>query len=245
MDIAAPLRPLDARKRRRGAQHPERLIAYSFATVIAIGTALLVLPFATAGDSNAPFLTALFTATSCVCVTGLSVVDTGTYWSPFGQVVMLLLIQVGGLGIMTLGLDRAGAARAPIGLRPERARSPPKRASRVSPSSSASPRWVAADHARPSRRSARRSFAVRMFFSYDYFPLENRSGTALFHCVSAFNNAGFGLLPTNISPWVQDWPVNLVVMTLIVAGGLGVPGLARAVRAPLEGPAAPAPSTPR
>ena len=67
-----------------------------------IGTALLMLPFSTASGDDAPFVSALFTATSCVCVTGLAVVDTGTYWSPFGQVVMLLLIQVGGLGIMTL-----------------------------------------------------------------------------------------------------------------------------------------------
>ena len=112
-------------------QHPERLIAYAFAAVIAVGTALLMLPFATARGDGAPFVIALFTSTSAVCVTGLAVVDTGTYWSPFGQVVILLLIQVGGLGIMTLasiGLVLLGPPDRPA---PARARAPPTRVRRA------------------------------------------------------------------------------------------------------------------
>ncbi len=70
--------------------------------MILVGAGFLMLPFAVVADDGAPFLTALFTSTSAVCVTGLAVVDTGTYWSPFGQVVIMLLIQIGGLGIMTL-----------------------------------------------------------------------------------------------------------------------------------------------
>ena len=74
----------------------------AFALVILAGTGLLTLPPSTQGSGGAPFVTALFTATSAVCVTGLVVVDTPTYWSGFGQVVILVLIQVGGFGIMTL-----------------------------------------------------------------------------------------------------------------------------------------------
>jgi trk system potassium uptake protein TrkH len=221
LDIAAPLRPVEAIRRRRRARHPERLIAYSFATVIAIGTALLSLPFATHARDGAPFADALFTATSAVCVTGLAAVDTGSYWSPFGQVVILLLVQVGGLGIMTLATIGLVLLGRRIGLR-----------RRV---------LGAADKGQEGgTRFAKRLFflvavltftfesigtvilAVRFWISYDYPPWK-AFWYGLFHAVSAFNNAGFGLLPTNLSPFVQDVPVNLVVMSLIVAGGLGFP----------------------
>ena len=74
----------------------------AFAVAVAVGTGLLMLPIAREGPGSAPLVTALFTATSAVCVTGLIVVDTPVYWSGFGQVVILALIQVGGFGIMTL-----------------------------------------------------------------------------------------------------------------------------------------------
>ena len=109
----------------KGFRHPGRIIASAFAAAVAVGTGLLSLPVAKAGEGGADFLTALFHATSAVCVTGLVTVDTGTYWSGFGQVVILLLVQVGGLGIMTLAtlfallmsrrLRAAGAADRPGG----------------------------------------------------------------------------------------------------------------------------------
>src|SRR5215218_2794557 len=82
--------------------HPAQLVVSAFALVILAGTGLLMLPPSTQGSGGAPLVTALFTATSAVCVTGLVVVDTPTYWSGFGQAVILVLIQVGGFGIMTL-----------------------------------------------------------------------------------------------------------------------------------------------
>ena len=82
-------------------RQPVRLVPLLFLIAIAIGTLLLSLPIATVDGSRAPLLTALFTSTSAVAVTGLIVVDTPTYWSMFGQVVILLLFQIGGLGIMT------------------------------------------------------------------------------------------------------------------------------------------------
>jgi trk system potassium uptake protein TrkH len=220
VDVAAPLRPVDTRRRRRGARHPERLIAYSFAIVITIGTGLLLLPLATSSGNAAPFVTALFTSTSCVCVTGLAVVDTGTYWSPFGQVVMLLLIQIGGLGIMTLasiGLvllgRRIGLRRRVLGAA-DKGQSGFAFVKRLT--------LLVATLTLAFEGLGTAIFAVRMYVSYDYSAWKS-IWYGLFHCVSAFNNAGFGLLPTNIAPWVQDWPVNLIVMTLIVAGGLGFP----------------------
>ena len=85
----------------RTLQHPARLVPLAFLLAIALGTALLMLPAARAGAGAAPFLVALFTATSAVSVTGLTVVDTPTYWSGFGQGVILALFQAGGLGIMS------------------------------------------------------------------------------------------------------------------------------------------------
>jgi trk system potassium uptake protein TrkH len=81
--------------------HPSAVLVLAFLAAIAVGTGLLSLPIARAEPGAAPLLTALFTATSAVCVTGLVVVDTGTYWSGFGQAVIMGLFQVGGFGIMT------------------------------------------------------------------------------------------------------------------------------------------------
>ena len=85
-------------------RHPGQAVAAAFLAGIAVGTGLLLLPIARAGPGGAGVVEALFTATSAVCVTGLTVVDTGTYWTGFGQAVILGLIQVGGFGIMTLAV---------------------------------------------------------------------------------------------------------------------------------------------
>jgi trk system potassium uptake protein len=87
--------------RRRRAWPPALVLIYGFAAMIAIGTVVLMLPVSSAAGTWTPLLDALFTATSAVCVTGLVVVDTGTYWSDFGHVVIVLLIQAGGFGFMT------------------------------------------------------------------------------------------------------------------------------------------------
>jgi trk system potassium uptake protein TrkH len=87
--------------RRRWLKHPAQTIVVGFALVILAGTALLMLPVARTGPGGTDLVTALFTSTSAVCVTGLVVVDTATHWSVFGEVVILGLIQLGGLGIMT------------------------------------------------------------------------------------------------------------------------------------------------
>lgn len=85
----------------KSLKHPARLVPIAFLIAIAVGTGLLMLPFARAEAGGAPFITALFTATSAICVTGLIVQDTATCWSAFGHVVILALIQIGGFGIMS------------------------------------------------------------------------------------------------------------------------------------------------
>ncbi len=98
----------------RPGQSRIRIIPQAFLAAIAVGTLLLMLPFARAGEGRADFVTALFTATSATCVTGLSVVDTATYWSAAGRWIILALIQVGGLGVMMMGAGVAMMVRRKI-----------------------------------------------------------------------------------------------------------------------------------
>src|SRR3712207_1274574 len=87
---------------RKAWQHPARIVPLAFLGAVAVSTVLMMLPAARAEPGHAPFVTALFTATSAVCVTGLAVVDTPTYWSTFGHVLITVLSQIGGFGIVTL-----------------------------------------------------------------------------------------------------------------------------------------------
>ena len=98
-------------------RHPAQLVTLAFALGILAGTGLLLLPVATAGPGSASVLTAAFTSTSAICVTGLIVVDTATYWSHFGQAVVMVLVQIGGLGIMTLASMLALVVARRLGLR--------------------------------------------------------------------------------------------------------------------------------
>src|SRR4030095_16593905 len=102
---------------RRALSHPVRSVPLAFLAVILLGAGLLMLPVSRNGTDSATLMTALFTAVSATCVTGLITVDTATYWTPFGHVVILALIQVGGFGIMTLATLLALLVRKSIGLR--------------------------------------------------------------------------------------------------------------------------------
>ena len=106
-----------AKFRKRRLLSRVRVIALGFLAIIAVGTLLLMLPISTRSGECAPFLDAAFTATSASCVTGLVVHDTGLYWSVFGQCVILLLIQLGGLGFMTFATLFFMLLRQKIGLR--------------------------------------------------------------------------------------------------------------------------------
>ncbi len=203
-----------------------------FVVLITAGTGLLMLPFATASGGSAPFMDALFTATSAACVTGLVVVDTGTYWSPFGQVVILLLIQVGGFGIMagsTLLLmlflgrrttlrDRLVVQESLGGLELGTVTAVLKRIAiftivvEVAGAIVLSIAFMAGPEAGP-----------------PWHPMGIWWG--IFHSISAFNNAGFDLTGgfRSLTPFVDDWVVLLTIGVVLSLGGLGFAIIANAV----------------
>ena len=217
---------------RGGFSHPGRIIAVAFAVAIGTGTALLSLPIAAADGSRASFQDALFTATSAICVTGLVTVDTGTYWSGFGHAMILLLIQAGGLGIMTLASLFAVLVSRRLGLRSRLLAQAETKALRAS------------DVRRVIRNlvifSLTCEFVVaivltlRFFASYDAsFPDAMYRGG--FHAVSAFNNAGFALRSDSLTPYVGDPVISLTICLAVVVGGFGFPvvvELARSWRRP-------------
>ncbi len=202
--------------------HPSYLL-YGFLALIALGTVLLLLPVSSRGEGGAPFLTALFTSTSAVCVTGLIVVDTRDYWSPFGQAVILLLIQLGGLGFMTSASLLFILAGRRLSMRH---------------------RLLAGETLGPAARSDVRrlvarivllTVAVELIGATLLFGLMARDGfsghdvwRALFVAVSAFNNAGLDLEGgfRSLVSSRGDTLLVFVVMALVMLGGMGYAVLA-------------------
>jgi trk system potassium uptake protein TrkH len=201
--------------RRHRRLRPVQLLVLSFGTVILAGTLLLWLP-AASRESPLRFVDALFTATSATCVTGLTVVDTGSHFTLFGQFVILTLIQIGGLGIMTLGTFFILSLGGRLGLRGRDAVS----------------RTLTGDYRADLRRILRNVFyltaAVEAAGAFlltgrllDRLDLPQAVYHGLFHSISAFCNAGFSLNADSFIGGQRDWGINLVLMALIVTGGLG------------------------
>jgi trk system potassium uptake protein TrkH len=196
-------------------QSPARVAIVGFAGLILVGTILLMLPGASTGE-HLEFVNALFTSTSAVCVTGLTVVDTGKAFSPFGQSILLILIQIGGLGIMTIStLFLMLAGRRP-GL---------------------SGQIVVQDTFTHSRE--RNIFSILkdvalftcvieglgMVLMFCCFLPGNSVQQALFlsifHSISAFCNAGFSIFSDSFIGYREKWTLNLVLCFLIISGGMG------------------------
>jgi trk system potassium uptake protein len=195
---------------------PVQLIALYFFLAILIGGSLLALPFSHAPGHTISFLDAIFTATSAICVTGLTVVDTGTSFSIVGQVIIMLLIQAGGLGIVTLGTLVAFASGRRVGFRERMNLQAQINAFQVG------------GVVRLIQRIVLLTFVIEfagvILLWTRFAPLEGLGRGlyfAIFHSISGFNNAGFGLYPTNLMPFVTDPVVNFTIMALIVLGGLG------------------------
>lgn len=222
--------------------NPAVLLVGSFAVLITIGTFLLMLPRARAQDPGletprgAPFVTALFTSTSASCVTGLVVEPTGTYWSRFGQSIILILFQVGGLGIMTFGaLFIAIAGRS---LQMQEAATLRK--------------LLDSDRLSDVRHllitiliftfSCEFLGAVMISGLWGQVSLKERCFQSVFHSVSAFCNAGFSLTEDSFVGMSHHWEIWLTVPLLIITGGLGfgvVYNLFRAFRAHRKTPSMP------
>ncbi len=197
---------------------PPKVLVAGFAAAILGGAGLLCLPFAAASGRATDFLTALFTATSAVCVTGLVVVDTGTYWSFWGQVIILLLIQTGGLGFMTMATLFFLLMGKRIGLK-----------ERMLIRESLNQIDVAGV-VRLVRAVLIFTFAAEGIFALIlswrwFFDLgwPRCLWFGLFHAVSAFNNAGFDLFGEfrSLTGYVNDPVIVFSVTTLIILGGIG------------------------
>jgi Trk-type K+ transport system membrane component len=205
--------------------HPERVVPLAFLAGIAAGTLLLMLPIARAGglsgEPGAPLIVALFTATSALCVTGLTVVDTPSYWSPFGQAVLLLLSQAGGLGIMT-GATLLGLLVT---------RQMPLRGRLLA---SAEMRSLDLGDVRNVLRlvvvtTLVAELVLTVWLSLRFLSWGMSPGAAvwhgLFHAGSAFMNAGFSTLPEGLAPHATDVLFLSPLMIGVVLGGIGFPVL--------------------
>ena len=208
---------------RASLQHPARFVPLAFLVVIALGTGLLSLPIAKAGPGGADLLTALFTATSAVCVTGLIVVDTPTYWTGFGQAVILALIQIGGFGIMTGATLLGVLVSRRLGLRTRLVAQAETRTMALGDIVSVLKLtfavtltvevlvWV--------------GLTLRLYFGYgEAWPRAIWVG--LFHSVSAFNNAGFSTYSDSVMGFADDWLFLGPIMLAVIIGGVGFPVLA-------------------
>jgi potassium uptake TrkH family protein len=204
------------------AAHPARFVAVLFLAAIAAGTALLSLPIATVGDQPTDVGAAFFTATSAVCVTGLAVYDVGSYLSGFGQAVVLVLAQLGGLGFMTLASLIFILVSQRLGLRFALATSTER-----GTLSLGDVRRVLTGVAVVTlitEAVIAVVLAVRLLVSYEY-ALDDAIWSGLFHSVMAFNNAGFSLYPDSLERFALDPIFTGAIMIGIVLGGLGFPVL--------------------
>jgi trk system potassium uptake protein TrkH len=193
-----------------------RTICLGFIAVIAIGTLLLIMPVATATGEWGNLITALFTSTSAVCVTGLIVVDTGSYFSTWGQLCILGLIQIGGLGYMTtttflvLLIGRKFDLRQKIAIKESFDR----------PFLQGSKNLISSVFATTLIFEFLGAFFLFPIFAEDYN--EKRAlWLSIFHSISAWNNAGFGLFSDSLVRYQTSITLNLIITILVIIGGIG------------------------
>lgn len=212
------------RKRAQEAQQqtprPARYIVGTLLATIIVGSVLLMLPFSTPTGQSTTALTAIFTAASASCVTGLTIVDTATHWSPVGHVVLMALIQIGGLGFMTMSSLSVVLLSKRLGLRQRL--------------------MVAAQTGSPSlgevvelirsilvmtlcvEAIAASVLALRFWISHD-MAVGRALWMGVFHSISAFNNAGFSMFEGSLADFRSDPFVMSTITLAVVAGALGFP----------------------
>ena len=198
-----------------------QIIILGFAALILLGSLLLMLPFATQSGQGASFFDALFTSTSAVCVTGLVIHDTATYWSTFGHIIIITLIQIGGMGIVTVAVAVFVLSGKRIGL---------KQRSTMQEAISA---HKVGGIVRLTGFIVRTALLIELIGALIMAPsFIKEFGTlkgiwyALFHSISAFCNAGFDLMGvkspfSSVTYFVGNPAINFAIMALIVVGGIG------------------------
>lgn len=199
-------------------QSPARLISLGFASVILLGAILLMLPVSIRPGVQVTFVDALFTSTSAVCVTGLIAIDTADHFTVFGRAVVALLIQIGGLGVTSVGVGLILAAGKRVSMK---GRLMVKEAMNVS-SSRGLIRLVKAVLLTTLCFETAGAVLSFLVFVQDYPPL-SALGISIFHSIAAFNNSGFDILGnlTNLIPYQNNILLNLTTCFLIIFGGLG------------------------
>lgn len=198
-----------------------QIISLGFLGVILLGALMLTLPVSSASGCKTPFADALFTSTSAVCVTGLVLHDTATFWSPFGQTVILLLIQIGGMGVITVAAAFALISGRKISLMQRSTMQEAIAAPQVG------------GIVRLTSFIIRTTLLIELLGAAIMAPIFCRDFgvrgifMALFHAVSAFCNAGFDLLGTqeslfpSLTGYAAEPVINVTIMALIVTGGIG------------------------
>ncbi|TNH25865.1 TrkH family potassium uptake protein [Micromonospora orduensis] len=212
---------------RRLLRNPVRLVPLGFLVPILLGTGLLMARWATIQHQRPPLVTALFTATSAVSVTGMPITDTPNYWSGWGLLVITLLTQLGGLGILTAAALVILVVSRQLGLR-----------NRLLVQAETAEFGIG-DLARLLRRIAVTVFACeavmtalvagRLYLAYDYAP-GRALWSGVFHTVQAFNNCGFALYTDGLLAFDRDPWVSLPLAFGAIVGGLGFPALFEAAR---------------
>ncbi|RRD94963.1 Trk family potassium uptake protein [Clostridiales bacterium COT073_COT-073] len=196
---------------------PTQVLILGFAFLVFLGAVLLDLPMASQNGKSVGFINALFTSTSAVCVTGLVVVNTLNQWTMFGKIIIIILIQIGGLGFMTLTAILFILMGKKIGLR-----------ERLIIQESLNQSGIAG-LVRLTKKICVGTLIVEglgaLLLTIFFIPIYGwGKGAAygVFHAISAFCNAGFDIIGENsLAPFVKHWPINLVLILLIVGGGLG------------------------
>ncbi len=196
-------------------------IALGFLLIIAVGTILLMLPISSKNGEVTGFLNALFTATSSTCVTGLVVVDTYTHWSLFGQAVILLLIQIGGLGFITIGVFFSIFLKRRIGLKERNLIQESMNTLQIGGTVRLVLKIV--------RYTVIFEIVGALLLMIRFIPqfgIAEGIWYGIFHSISAFCNAGFDLMGkmepySSLMLYSDDILVNVVIMALIIIGGIG------------------------
>jgi trk system potassium uptake protein len=202
--------------------HPARVVPAAFALAALAGTLLLSLPLATSTGQRAEVLDAAFTSVSAVCVTGLVTVDTATYWSPFGQVVILSLVQVGGFGIMTLATLLVVLVGARLNLSSSLVAQAETRALNVGDVRDVVRRVAVTMLAFEAVLAGLLTLRFRVGYDHDW---SQALWHGVFHSVTAFNNAGFALYRDNLVGFAADAWILLPICAGVIIGGIGFPVL--------------------
>lgn len=206
---------------------PTQQVALAFLVATLLGTYLLTIPAATLDGKGTPFIDALFTSTAAICVTGLTVRNTGSYFSPFGQMVILVLFQAGGLGIMTLSTSIALIFQRKLGFR--------TRAMMQNIMEEASFQRLTSIILYIVKVTLVIELvgAIILFLRWrnQYSSLRETVFYSVFHSVSAFCNAGFTLFSESLLGYQEDWVILLTISFLVILGGLGFAVLAGFINA--------------